>query len=374
MPFTFDLQKTDEKSNARAGVIQTDHGAIETPIFMPVGTAATVKGVPRNFLKEEINADIILGNTYHLYLRPGTDILKESGGIHGFSNWDRPILTDSGGYQVYSLANTRKIKEEGAMFKSHIDGSKHTFSPENVMDIQRVLGADIIMAFDECTPYPCEKDYARNSMHLTHRWLERCMKRFHETEPLYGHHQELFPIVQGSVYPDLRKESAEYVIKHEAGGYAIGGLSVGEPHEDMYAMTEEVNHILPLDKPRYLMGVGTPENILESIERGVDMFDCVMPTRNARNGMLFTSNGIVNIRNKKWERVFESIDSIITPDYSFAYMRHLFAAGEMLGPIIASIQNLSFYLWMVREARKHIVEGDFTEWKSRVLPVFSQRL
>jgi queuine tRNA-ribosyltransferase len=374
MPFTFDLQKTDEKSNARAGVIQTDHGAIETPIFMPVGTAATVKGVPRNFLKEEINADIILGNTYHLYLRPGTDILKESGGIHGFSNWDRPILTDSGGYQVYSLANTRKIKEEGAMFKSHIDGSKHTFSPENVMDIQRVLGADIIMAFDECTPYPCEKDYARNSMHLTHRWLDRCMKRFHETEPLYGHHQELFPIVQGSVYPDLRKESAEYVIKHEAGGYAIGGLSVGEPHEDMYAMTEEVNHILPVDKPRYLMGVGTPENILESIERGVDMFDCVMPTRNARNGMLFTSNGIVNIRNKKWERVFESIDSIITPDYSFAYMRHLFAAGEMLGPIIASIQNLSFYLWMVREARKHIVEGDFTEWKSRVLPVFSQRL
>jgi queuine tRNA-ribosyltransferase len=374
MPFTFDLQKTDEKSNARAGVIKTDHGAIETPIFMPVGTAATVKGVPRNFLKEEINADIILGNTYHLYLRPGTDILKESGGIHGFSNWDRPILTDSGGYQVYSLANTRKIKEEGAMFKSHIDGSKHTFSPENVMDIQRVLGADIIMAFDECTPYPCEKDYARNSMHLTHRWLDRCMKRFHETEPLYGHHQELFPIVQGSVYPDLRKESAEYVIKHEAGGYAIGGLSVGEPHEDMYAMTEEVNHILPVDKPRYLMGVGTPENILESIERGVDMFDCVMPTRNARNGMLFTSNGIVNIRNKKWERVFESIDSIITPDYSFAYMRHLFAAGEMLGPIIASIQNLSFYLWMVREARKHILEGDFTEWKSRVLPVFSQRL
>jgi len=374
MPFTKKKKKTDEKSNARTGVIQTDHGAIETPIFMPVGTAATVKGVPRNFLKEEINADIILGNTYHLYLRPGTDILKESGGIHGFSNWDRPILTDSGGYQVYSLANTRKIKEEGAMFKSHIDGSKHTFSPENVMDIQRVLGADIIMAFDECTPYPCEKDYARNSMHLTHRWLDRCMKRFHETEPLYGHHQELFPIVQGSVYPDLRKESAEYVIKHEAGGYAIGGLSVGEPHEDMYAMTEEVNHILPLDKPRYLMGVGTPENILESIERGVDMFDCVMPTRNARNGMLFTSNGIVNIRNKKWERVFESIDSIITPDYSFAYMRHLFAAGEMLGPIIASIQNLSFYLWMVREARKHIVEGDFTEWKSRVLPVFSQRL
>ena len=374
MPFTFDLQKTDEKSNARAGVIQTDHGAIETPIFMPVGTAATVKGVPRNFLKEEINADIILGNTYHLYLRPGTDILKESGGIHGFSNWDRPILTDSGGYQVYSLANTRKIKEEGAMFKSHIDGSKHTFSPENVMDIQRVLGADIIMAFDECTPYPCEKDYARNSMHLTHRWLDRCMKRFHETEPLYGHHQELFPIVQGSVYSDLRKESAEYVIKHEAGGYAIGGLSVGEPHEDMYAMTEEVNQILPVDKPRYLMGVGTPENILESIERGVDMFDCVMPTRNARNGMLFTSNGIVNIRNKKWERVFESIDSLITPDYSFAYMRHLFAAGEMLGPIIASIQNLSFYLWMVREARKHILEGEFTEWKSRVLPVFSQRL
>jgi len=374
MPFTFDLQKTDEKSNARAGVIQTDHGAIETPIFMPVGTAATVKGVPRNFLKKEINADIILGNTYHLYLRPGIDILKESGGIHGFSNWDRPILTDSGGYQVYSLANTRKIKEEGAMFKSHIDGSKHTFSPENVMDIQRVLGGDIIMAFDECTPYPCEKDYARNSMHLTHRWLDRCMKRYHETESLYGHHQELFPIVQGSVYPDLRKESADNLLKYEAGGYAIGGLSVGEPHEDMYAMTEEVNQILPVDKPRYLMGVGTPENILESIERGVDMFDCVMPTRNARNGMLFTSNGIVNVRNKKWERVFESIDSLITPDYSFAYVRHLFAAGEMLGPIIASIQNLSFYLWMVREARKHIVEGDFMEWKNRVLPMFSQRL
>lgn len=374
MPFTFDLEKSDEKSEARAGRITTDHGEIETPIFMPVGTAATVKGVPRNFLKEEINADIILGNTYHLYLRPGTEILKEAGGIHGFSGWDRPLLTDSGGYQVYSLADTRKIKEEGAMFQSHIDGSKHQFTPENVMDIQRVLGADIIMAFDECTPYPCEKDYARNSMHMTHRWLDRCMKRYHETEPIYGHHQELFPIVQGSVYTDLRKESAEYVCKHEAGGYAIGGLSVGEPHEDMYAMTEEVNQILPKGKPRYLMGVGTPENILESISRGVDMFDCVMPTRNARNGMLFTSQGIVNIRNKKWERVFESIDPVITPDYSFAYMRHLFVAGEMLGPIVASIQNLSFYLWMVREARKHIVAGDFSEWRAKVQPVFSQRL
>lgn len=374
MPFTFDLEKSDEKSEARAGRITTDHGEIETPIFMPVGTAATVKGVPRNFLKEEINADIILGNTYHLYLRPGTEILKEAGGIHGFSGWDRPLLTDSGGYQVYSLADTRKIKEEGAMFQSHIDGSKHQFAPENVMDIQRVLGADIIMAFDECTPYPCEKDYARNSMHMTHRWLDRCMKRYHETEPIYGHHQELFPIVQGSVYTDLRKESAEYVCKYEAGGYAIGGLSVGEPHEDMYAMTEEVNQILPKGKPRYLMGVGTPENILESISRGVDMFDCVMPTRNARNGMLFTSQGIVNIRNKKWERVFESIDPVITPDYSFAYMRHLFVAGEMLGPIVASIQNLSFYLWMVREARKHIVAGDFSEWRAKVQPVFSQRL
>lgn len=374
MPFTFGLEKSDEKSEARAGRITTDHGEIETPIFMPVGTAATVKGVPRNFLKEEINADIILGNTYHLYLRPGTEILKEAGGIHGFSGWDRPLLTDSGGYQVYSLADTRKIKEEGAMFQSHIDGSKHQFTPENVMDIQRILGADIIMAFDECTPYPCEKDYARNSMHMTHRWLDRCMKRYHETEPIYGHHQELFPIVQGSVYTDLRKESTEYVCKHEAGGYAIGGLSVGEPHEDMYAMTEEVNQILPKEKPRYLMGVGTPENILESISRGVDMFDCVMPTRNARNGMLFTSQGIVNIRNKKWERVFESIDPVITPDYSFAYMRHLFVAGEMLGPIVASIQNLSFYLWMVREARKHIVAGDFSEWRAKVQPVFSQRL
>ncbi len=374
MPFNFHLEKTDAHSQARAGQISTDHGIIQTPIFMPVGTAATVKAVPRKELEGTINADIILGNTYHLYLRPGLEIMREAKGIHGFAQWDRPILTDSGGYQVYSLSNTRNIHEEGATFKSHIDGSKHVFTPENVMDTQRVLGADIIMAFDECTPYPCERSYATNSMHMTHRWLDRCMKRYHETEPLYGHHQELFPIVQGSVYPDLREQSAEYVCKHDAGGYAIGGLSVGEPHEDMYAMTEKVCAILPSHKPRYLMGVGTPENILECIERGIDMFDCVMPTRNARNGMIFTTQGIINIRNKKWEKEFQALDPLLTPDYSLAYMRHLFHASEMLGPIVASIQNLNLYLWLVRQAREHILAGDFVSWKRSAIKTLSQRL
>lgn len=374
MPFQFNLEKTDDKSQARAGVIRTDHGDIHTPIFMPVGTAASVKAVPRKELEETINAEIILGNTYHLYLRPGLEIIKEAGGIHGLSGWKRPMLTDSGGYQVYSLSKTRNIHEEGALFKSHIDGSKHQFTPENVIDTQRILGADIIMAFDECTPYPCERDYAEKSMHMTHRWLDRCMKRYHETEPIYGHHQELFPIVQGSVYPDLRVQSAEYICQHEAGGYAIGGLSVGEPHEDMYAMTEKVTAILPKSKPRYLMGVGTPENILESIERGIDMFDCVMPTRNARNGMVFTTQGIVNIRNKKWEREFSPLDPLLTPDYSLAYMRHLFHSSEMLGPIIASIQNLQLYLWLVRQAREHILAGDFSTWKPSMVKQLSQRL
>ena len=341
---------------------------------MPVGTAATVKAVQRKDLEQEVNADIILGNTYHLYLRPGLETMQAAGGIHGFSEWNRPILTDSGGYQVYSLANNRKLKEEGVTFKSHVDGSKHEFTPERVIDIQRILGADIIMAFDECTPYPCEYDYAKKSMHLTHRWLDRCMNHFHQTEPIYGHHQELFPIVQGSVYPDLRKQSAEYISQHNAGGYAIGGLSVGEPHEDMYAMTELVCNILPYDKPRYLMGVGTPENILESIALGIDMFDCVMPTRNGRNGMIFTREGIVNLRNKKWEREFRPIDTWITPDYSFAYMRHLFAAGEMLGPMMASLHNLKFYLWLVREARKQILQNEFHIWKNSILKTINRRL
>jgi len=370
----FTLQHKDPYTKARAGKIETDHGLIQTPIFMPVGTAATVKGVHREDLENEVDADIILGNTYHLYLRPGLDVLKEAGGIHGFSQWKRPLLTDSGGYQVYSLSNTRKIKEEGATFKSHIDGSKHVFSPEYVMDIQRVLGADIMMAFDECTPYPCDKNYARQSMHMTHRWLDRCIKRYRETEPLYGHHQELFPIVQGSVYPDLRKESAEHIASREAGGYAIGGLSVGEPHEDMNSMTDLVCSILPEDKPRYLMGVGTPENILESISMGVDMFDCVMPTRNGRNGMLFTREGIVNIRNKKWEREFAPIDTWLTPEHTFAYVRHLFVAGEMLGPMIASLHNLKFYLWLVREARKHILNNEFHIWKDSILKTINRKL
>lgn len=375
---SFSLLKTDLKSKARAGLLKTDHGTIETPIFMPVGTAGTVKGVHQHELKNDIGAQIILGNTYHLYLRPGTDLIKKAGGLHQFNGWDGPILTDSGGYQVFSLSDIRKIKEEGATFSSHIDGSKHLFSPEGVMDIQRQLGADIIMAFDECTPYPCDYNYARNSMELTHRWLMRCIARFNETEPLYGYRQMLFPIVQGSVYPDLRKASAEFVANTAQQGYAIGGLSVGEPHEDMYAMTELVTDILPADKPRYLMGVGTPANILESIALGVDMFDCVMPTRNARNGMLFTRDGVMNMRNEKWRSDLSPIDaeSDLLADrvYSKAYLAHLIRNKEMLGAQIATLHNLHFYLWLVKEARKHILAGTFTDWKNQLLPRLSQKL
>lgn len=372
----FVLQHKDPFTKARAGVIDTAHGRIQTPIFMPVGTAGTVKGVHRNFLlnKNDVNADIILGNTYHLYLRPGLDVLQKAGGIHGFSNWDRPVLTDSGGYQVYSLSGTRKLTDEGVKFASHIDGSKHLFSPERVMDIQRVIGADIIMAFDECTPYPCDYEYAQKSMHMTHRWLDRCFARFNETEPIYGHEQALMPIVQGSVYDDLRKQSAEYVLKHDAQGYAIGGLSVGEPHEDMYRITELVTDILPIDKPRYLMGVGTPENLLNAIALGVDMFDCVMPTRNGRNGNVFTTEGIINIKNKQWSEDFTALDSLLTPEYSKAYVRHLFQSNEMMGPIIASIQNLRFYLWLVRQARERILQGDFHNWKQSILKTVSRKL
>lgn len=374
----FTLEKTDSGSKARAGLLQTDHGTVETPIFMPVGTAGTVKAVHQHELKKDVKAQIILGNTYHLYLRPGTDILQEAGGLHRFMGWDGPILTDSGGYQVFSLADRRKIKEAGATFSSHIDGSKHLFSPEAVMDIQRKIGADIIMAFDECTPYPCEEKYARNSMHLTHRWLDRCLSQFEQTNPLYGHKQMLFPIVQGSVYPELRKQSAEYIASKNAAGNAIGGLSVGEPAEDMYAMTDLVCNILPVDKPRYLMGVGTPVNLLECIALGIDMFDCVMPTRNARNGMLFTSEGIINIRNKKWRTDFSAIDhnSDLYTDqhHSRAYLAHLFMTGEMLGSQLASLHNLRFYLWLVREARKHILEGDFAHWKNQMVPRLQNRL
>lgn len=374
----FTLIKTDPKSGARAGSLQTDHGEIETPIFMPVGTAGTVKAVHQHELKSGIGAQIILGNTYHLYLRPGTDTLEAAGGLHRFMGWEGPILTDSGGYQVFSLADRRKIKEAGATFSSHIDGSKHLFSPEFVMEIQRKIGADIIMAFDECTPYPCDEKYARNSMHLTHRWLDRCIAHFDTTEPLYGHTQMLFPIVQGSVYPDLRKQSAAYIASKAAAGNAIGGLSVGEPAEDMYAMTDLVCQILPADKPRYLMGVGTPVNLLECIALGIDMFDCVMPTRNARNGMLFTSEGIINIRNKKWRTDFSPIDpqSALFTDlhHSRAYLAHLFVTGEMLGAQLASLHNLHFYLWLVKEARKHILAGDFASWKAAMVPKLQQRL
>lgn len=374
----FDLIKTDEHSKARAGVVETAHGKIETPIFMPVGTVASVKGVHQRELKEDINAQIILGNTYHLYLRPGLDVLEAAGGLHKFNGWDRPILTDSGGYQVYSLSGTRKINEEGVTFRSHIDGSKHLFTPEGVMDIQRTIGADIIMAFDECTPYPCEYSYAKKSMDMTHRWLKRCCDRFDSTQGKYGYDQTLFPIVQGSVYKDLRKQSAETIASFEREGNAIGGLSVGEPHEDMYEMCELVCDILPKDKPRYLMGVGTPENILENIALGVDMFDCVMPTRNARNGMLFTSEGIINMKNKKWEKCFEPLDpngtSYVDSFYSKAYVRHLFIAKERLAGQIASIHNLAFYLWLVKEARKHILEGDFLSWKKQMVVKLTQRL
>jgi queuine tRNA-ribosyltransferase len=374
----FDLLAKDPNSSARAGSITTDHGVIETPIFMPVGTVASVKGVHQRELKEEINPDIILGNTYHLYLRPQTDILEKAGGLHKFMNWDRNILTDSGGYQVYSLSANRKIKEEGVKFKSHIDGSYHVFTPENVMEIQRSIGADIIMAFDECTPYPCDYRYAQRSMHMTHRWLDRCIKHLEKVPTKYGYDQTFFPIVQGSTYKDLRQQSAEYIANAGAQGNAIGGLSVGEPAEEMYAMTEVVTAILPQDKPRYLMGVGTPINILENIALGIDMFDCVMPTRNARNGMLFTANGTINIKNKKWEDDFSPIDEMghtfVDTEYTKAYLRHLFAANEFLGKQIATIHNLGFYMWLVREARKHILAGDFRTWKDMMVNQMSQRL
>ncbi|MBC5833439.1 tRNA guanosine(34) transglycosylase Tgt [Flavobacterium sp. F372] len=374
----FDLLKTDAQSQARAGLITTDHGVIETPIFMPVGTVASVKGVHQRELKNDINPDIILGNTYHLYLRPKLDVLEKAGGLHKFMNWDRNILTDSGGYQVYSLSGRRKIKEEGVKFKSHLDGSYHFFSPENVMETQRAIGADIIMAFDECTPYPCDYRYAQRSMHMTHRWLDRCINHL-ETLPFkYGYSQAFFPIVQGSTYKDLRQQSAEFIASRNQVGNAIGGLSVGEPAEEMYAMTEVVTAILPKDKPRYLMGVGTPANILENIALGIDMFDCVMPTRNARNGMLFTSEGFINIKNKKWEEDFSPIDTMahtyVDTDYSKAYLRHLFIANEFLGKQIATIHNLGFYMWLVREARRQILAGTFREWKEAMVKKVTTRL
>jgi queuine tRNA-ribosyltransferase len=374
MNFNFSLQHKDTQSKARAGTIATSRGVIETPIFMPVGTQATVKNVNQDQLRNDIDAKIILANTYHVYLRPGLDVIKGAGGIHRFMNWDRPMLTDSGGFQVFSLNDIRKISEDGVEFKSHLDGSKHFFSPERAIDIQRVIGADIIMAFDECTPYPCAYDYASKSMHLTHRWLTRCINRFDETGDLYGAEQQLFPIVQGSVYKDLRVQSAEFVAKQGRAGNAIGGLSVGEPAEEMYAMTELVCDILPLDKPRYLMGVGTPENILECIALGIDMFDCVMPTRNARHGYLFTKSGVINIKNQKWQFDYSAIDESLTPDYSKAYLRHLIHTGENLGAQIASRQNLMFYLWLVKEARKHIIAGDFSTWKTQILKQITQRL
>jgi len=374
----FKTDKRDKSCNARAGVITTDHSVIPTPIFMPVGTAGSVKGVHQLELKNDIDAPIILGNTYHLYLRPGLETIREAGGLHRFINWDRSILTDSGGYQVFSLAENRKLKSEGAWFSSHIDGSKHLFSPERVVEIQRIIGADIMMAFDECTPWPCEYAYAGKSLKLTHQWLDRGWEHFHRTEPLYGHSQTFFPIVQGSTFSDLRKISAEKIASLEAEGNAIGGLSVGEPAEEMYAMIETVNAILPSDKPRYLMGVGTPVNILEGIERGIDMFDCVMPTRNGRNGMLFTSEGTINIKNRKWMNDFSPLDpngnSYVDQQYSKAYLRHLIISGEMLGAQIATIHNLAFYLWLVREAREKILSGEFSTWKSQMVRRLSSRL
>ena len=374
----FKLEATDIQGQARAGTITLDHGTIQTPIFMPVGTVGTVKGVHQKELREEINPDVILGNTYHLYLRPGTKILEKAGGLHKFMNWDRNILTDSGGYQVYSLSDNRKIKEEGVKFKSHIDGSYHFFTPENVMEVQRSIGADIIMAFDECTPYPCDYNYAKRSMHMTHRWLERCLTHLEKTPFMYDYSQTFFPIVQGSTYKDLRKQSAEYIASIGAQGNAIGGLSVGEPAQEMYEMTEVVTAILPKDKPRYLMGVGTPINLLENIALGIDMFDCVMPTRNGRNGMLFTAHGTINIKNKKWEADFSAIDEMaitwVDTEYSKAYLRHLFTVNEMLGRQIATIHNLGFYLWLVREARKHILAGDYTPWKNKMVQQMDKRL
>jgi queuine tRNA-ribosyltransferase len=374
----FKLEAEDKNSKARAGEITTDHGVIKTPIFMPVGTAGSVKAVHQHELVNDIKAQIILGNTYHLYLRPGLETLQLAGGLHKFNGWKGPLLTDSGGYQVYSLSGVRKIKEEGVTFRSHIDGSKHLFTPESVMDTQRIIGADIIMAFDECTPYPCEYGYARRSMEMTHRWLKRCCEQFDTTEPIYGYNQTLFPIVQGSVYKDLRKQSAEVIASFEREGNAIGGLSVGEPAEEMYEMTEIVCDILPKEKPRYLMGVGTPINLLENIALGIDMFDCVMPTRNARNGMLFTKNGIINIRNERWKNDFSAIeeDSDLYADrnYTKAYLRHLTHSKEILGAQIATLHNLNFYLWLMNEAREKIIAGEFTDWKNKMVIQLAQRL
>jgi len=374
----FKLLAKDNNSHARAGQISTGHGLIDSPIFMPVGTAGTVKAVTQQQLHDEVKAEIILGNTYHLYLRPGIDVLEQAGGLHKFNGWDKPILTDSGGYQVFSLAANRKIKEEGVVFQSHIDGSRHLFTPESVMDVERSIGADIIMAFDECPPYPSEYAYAKSSMELTHRWLARCVKRVNETEPKYGYEQSLFPIIQGSTFKDLRQASSEFVAGMECDGNAIGGLSVGEPEEMMYEMCAHCCEFLPEDRPRYLMGVGTPWNILENISLGVDMFDCVMPTRNGRNGMLFTTNGVINIKNKKWATDFSVIDDGLdchtSNFYSKAYLRHLLVGAEILGLQIASIHNLAFYLHLVKEARAHIIAGDFTSWKNEMIPKLKQRL
>ncbi len=375
---TFNLQYTDSKSEARAGLINTDHGQIQTPIFMPVGTLGSVKGVHLHELKDDIKAQIILGNTYHLYLRPGLEVIELAGGLHKFNGFDRPMLTDSGGFQVFSLSGIRKLTEQGAEFRSHIDGSKHMFTPESVMDIERTIGADIMMAFDECPPGDSDFEYARKSLDLTERWLDRCIKRFNETEPKYGYSQSLFPIVQGCTFPELRKRAAENVASKEADGNAIGGLAVGEPTDVMYEMIEVVNAILPKDKPRYLMGVGTPQNLLEAIERGVDMFDCVMPTRNGRNAMLFTKHGVMNMRNKKWEMDFSPIDpegdSYVDTAYTKAYLHHLFKAKELLAMQIASIHNLAFYLWLVGEARQHIIAGDFSTWKAAMAKTVTERL
>ncbi|MEO7176446.1 MAG: tRNA guanosine(34) transglycosylase Tgt [Saprospiraceae bacterium] len=377
-PFSFHILARDESSKARSGILQTPHGAIETPIFMPVGTAGTVKGVHQSELRDRVKAQIILGNTYHLYLRPGLEVIESAGGLHKFNGWERPLLTDSGGYQVYSLGKTRKIKEEGVTFQSHIDGSRHFFSPEGVMDIQRTIGADIIMAFDECTPYPCDYNYARKSMDMTHRWLSRCIKHFETTEPKYGYPQTLAPIIQGSTYPDLRKISAEYISEQDQPINAIGGLSVGEPEEDLYAMTDQVTDILPASKPRYLMGVGTPANLLQCISLGIDMFDCVLPTRNARHGLVYTTQGIIHIRNEKWKMDFSAIDPEFEDDtdfpYTKAYLRHLIHSSELLGMQIASIQNLRFYLHLMKEARLHIANGDFSDWKMGQMELITRKL
>ena len=374
----FSLQHKDPGSKARSGIINTDHGQIKTPIFMPVGTQATVKAVDQAYLENDIDADIILANTYHLYLRPTLDVLQQAGGVHKFMDWKKPLLTDSGGYQVYSLSDRRKITEEGVKFSSHIDGSKHFFTPENIMDIQRTIGADIIMAFDECTPYPCEYNYAKKSIAMTHRWLDRCIKRFNETDPHYGHHQTFAPIVQGSTYKDLRIQSAEYIAQTDQAINAIGGLSVGEPHEDLYAMTDVCTGILPEDKPRYLMGVGLPENLIECVGLGIDMFDCVLPTRNARHGMLYTWEGIINIKNKKWKTDFSAIDtrsnSTLSSRYSKAYLRHLFQVKEFMAGQIASVHNLAFYLDLMRISREKIEQGVFSTWKDEVLPFLRRRL